>query len=1380
MKPSKFGRIISGISGRERTTNKLSKSGGVYTGDQVFDLKVSEIGTYTGTIQSGKNRTTFDGWPRAGISGGNTISNTYQSISTIDPFYPSVLIHFDTFAPHNHIFRDYSGYNNDNQIYSLGQNQIPAVTRFSPIYTDWSTLFMWDGYYQVNDQANLRFGLGNFTVEFWMKSTAQRSYNQFIMSKGNAAHLLANTLGWSIYLNGNDEIVFFDGTASSQSAANIATTGANITRDTWTHVALQRSGLGNSQFQIFINGQPKANGILATNFNNTDNMYIARDRAGNQQLNGVQVAYEGFLTDIRIRNDAVYPAPVGSTFPIPNAPLDMANTSTVFAMPIWARNHLNIPTNHPTGSTVQAFNKCVKVNDSPFKNTTHATGHGAYSMYSYDGGRRYYYYDNGTGNGTSMRPTGGAPPGPYDWTIEGWVYAVPGQAIVVGSKGTNGGNGFAFYVTSGQRVQFETGTTITATSSSTSDGLAQFGAWNHIAMSHVGTSFTIHLNGQKVYTGSGDTNGQNASVPFILNGTRDSGVVGTGYVCGVRMSSNARYFASANFNVNSSSFVTQSCTPDVNTVFLTATSDAFKPFHAEPMQSVYGQARHIGLQYSGNDNRPGHRYYQSRNRTHSWAFWDQGSSRVIANTVNGDFSFGATQDFSWELWAQGRDDLGNNIQLGYLWDARHYWKDPALWCRWTGDAKKIEIGCNGRFVLSSSSNALREGGLWNHICVQRVNTAMALYVNGKKEDEVIYVQAIAATNNRITFGNAAYNKMDYGTNWTGKITDVRILKGSAAYAVANNNPEYIPVPRQPLANIANTVLLTLNREPLGDYSGRNNMVAAGGEANVANSDGYLTSSWSSWSGISSPYSPTDWDYTELLTDGMARDDVVYYLRGLRDSTDGTENGGGTPILSEVARFTVPWTIELMYWGKQADPLGMPNGMKPTDESGRALFRSASANNNFGVEFGYHWSAYGNTVYGGGNNGYSAWGDQTIRIWNPQLTNVVNNFSYSTYSNTGIQNTFKGHSINNLVAVYDPSKPVNFAMFLNGKRIKANTGIFNANTNSFVLPFSQNRFGMMTAHWNMSNLYGFRVSDNARYDTTSTTIPIMSPSTYVEDANTQVIYGRHSVITDKTLRGNWVSYNVFPNYTFKKYGDYSLKFDNRFTGNYRSNIQISGSPNYYEPRPIQIRRGDYTVECWASWLAANSGGLAISSNSNRHCLWHIKNYVYVGITDAGLWRLGFMNAAGDPSGSWTTDMRPFHEVNTSISAAQCWTGNPAAFDHICIVRKNMTTTFYVNGIEQGKMNDHNTQNWGTYTADASGPADTYYVDMYSQDSDTFMMLGSNWNQDPNYAWNGFVQDFRLTEGVRYKSRVINGVNTMVFADTNIPALPVLAAGPFPTR
>jgi hypothetical protein len=62
----------------------------------------------------------------------------------------------------------------------------------------------------------------------------------------------------------------------------------------------------------------------------------------------------------------------------------------------------------------------------------------------------------------------------------------------------------------------------------------------------------------------------------------------------------------------------------------------------------------------------------------------------------------------------------------------------------------------------------------------------------------------------------------------------------------------------------------------------------------------------------------------------------------------------------------------------------------------------------------------------------------------------------------------------------------------------------------------------------------------------------------------------------------------------------------------------------------------------------------------------------------------------------------------------------------------------------------------------------------------MTLGTNWNSDQNYAWNGFIQDFRWSQMARYKTKVINGVSTMVFADTNIPALPTLAAGPLPTR
>ena len=146
---------------------------------------------------------------------------------------------------------------------------------------------------------------------------------------------------------------------------------------------------------------------------------------------------------------------------------------------------------------------------------------------------------------------------------------------------------------------------------------------------------------------------------------------------------------------------------------------------------------------------------------------------------------------------------------------------------------------------------------------------------------------------------------------------------------------------------------------------------------------------------------------------------------------------------------------------------------------------------------------------------------------------------------------------------------------------------------------------------MSNLNALRISDNARYDTANTTITI--PYKFKEDVNTFIMLDSASVCRDKTMKGHWLHRNVWPNYTYKKYGDYSWKFDS-LRGDYAHVLNCT-SQGYYTPRTMDPRYDDWTVECWASWLNSDSGGYATTiGGAYGSCLFHISNDYYVGIVN----------------------------------------------------------------------------------------------------------------------------------------------------------------------
>ncbi len=131
----------------------------------------------------------------------------------------------------------------------------------------------------VPDEANLRMGTGNFTVEAWVYLSATGSARGLV-GKGTS------TTGWLLSTNSSDQVVFTYGSTT-------LTSSSALSANTWTHVAVVREGTGTNQTKIYIGGSLVATGTVATDFNQTNPMYIGADRTGGSALNG-------YIDDLRI------------------------------------------------------------------------------------------------------------------------------------------------------------------------------------------------------------------------------------------------------------------------------------------------------------------------------------------------------------------------------------------------------------------------------------------------------------------------------------------------------------------------------------------------------------------------------------------------------------------------------------------------------------------------------------------------------------------------------------------------------------------------------------------------------------------------------------------------------------------------------------------------------------------------------------------------------------------------------------------------------------------------------------------------------------------------------------------------------------------------
>ena len=129
------------------------------------------------------------------------------------------------------------------------------------------------------DSTNLQLGTGAFTIECWLYLSATGAARG-IVGKGTA------TTGWLLSVNASNQVVFTDTTTAITSTGTLSGT-------TWYHIAVVREGTGSNQTKIYIGGSNDGTGTSATNFNQTNIMYVGANRTGGDALNG-------YIDDLRI------------------------------------------------------------------------------------------------------------------------------------------------------------------------------------------------------------------------------------------------------------------------------------------------------------------------------------------------------------------------------------------------------------------------------------------------------------------------------------------------------------------------------------------------------------------------------------------------------------------------------------------------------------------------------------------------------------------------------------------------------------------------------------------------------------------------------------------------------------------------------------------------------------------------------------------------------------------------------------------------------------------------------------------------------------------------------------------------------------------------
>ena len=118
----------------------------------------------------------------------------------------------------------------------------------------------------IPGNTSLRLGTGNFTIEAWYYPNANASIGTAMCGKGST--------GWTFQVNNSGYLEWVDNATTLTSTE----TRNRISSGGWYHVAAVRTSTAAGGFSMYVNGLQVYSGTLATNYADTDPLWLFTDR----------------------------------------------------------------------------------------------------------------------------------------------------------------------------------------------------------------------------------------------------------------------------------------------------------------------------------------------------------------------------------------------------------------------------------------------------------------------------------------------------------------------------------------------------------------------------------------------------------------------------------------------------------------------------------------------------------------------------------------------------------------------------------------------------------------------------------------------------------------------------------------------------------------------------------------------------------------------------------------------------------------------------------------------------------------------------------------------------------------------------------------------
>jgi len=399
----------------------------------------------------------------------------------------------------------------------------PSVVAFSPFNptASWSaTTYGGSGYFDgsgdyltVPDNVALRFGTGDFDIEFWYNGIVGPTNSQFVISKFTAGSF-PSQMAYVVAVVRNDHPTNPRGISVYLGSTSFLVGSGNIQDNTWCHIAVTRES---GSVKVFINGtQVGTTQTITNDITNTSTLFIGAS-------NDASSLVTGYVSNVRIvKGSAVYT----SNFTPPTAPLTaITNTSLLL-------NFTN-----------------AGVYDATSKNDLETVGNAQVSTTQSKWGGSSISFD-GTGDWLLIPDQPPQRIGTGNFTIEMWVYRNSSGTYGLAGKGT-GTTGWLVSLNSSNQVVFTYGS-----STITSSGTVSATTWTHIAVVREGTSTNqtkIYIGGTNDGTGTVSTD-FNQTNSMYIGADRTGGSAANAYVQDVRITNYARY--TGNFTAPTAAFPT--------------------------------------------------------------------------------------------------------------------------------------------------------------------------------------------------------------------------------------------------------------------------------------------------------------------------------------------------------------------------------------------------------------------------------------------------------------------------------------------------------------------------------------------------------------------------------------------------------------------------------------------------------------------------------------------------------------------------------------------------------------------------------------------------------------------------------------------------------